>query len=142
MGVRSLPVPNAHHQPPKWDSLDWSVQLQLLRRGGLKSKPPLTTEQVISQIEATRAAVKDKQAENVADGKRVKNLGRRSGAPTDEAPNSGLVEEAADGSKVGQAQRLHGHWIDGPDFGFYQDKDVDRPQKVADVSCCTVWLGN
>ena len=54
--------PHAHpsaSQIPAWNSLDWSVQLQLLRRGGLKTKPK--TKSVDAAVAALRREVARKQ---------------------------------------------------------------------------------
>ena len=54
-----------HGSAPKWESMDWTVQLQLLRRGGLKNKPNLNNEQVTKQMEHLRQLNKEKMAENI-----------------------------------------------------------------------------
>lgn len=86
-----------HHGPaPKWSSMDWSVQLQLLRRGGLKGKPALSNDQVTQQMEQIRKANRDKAAENVEEGKRMKSSGK---GKDKERTTGGDVEESP--AKVG-----------------------------------------
>ena len=85
--------PHAHGTAPKWESLDWAVQMQLIRRGGLRSKARLTEQQAAEQIEATRKAQVLKTQEMVNKGKKVKKVG--------EAEPSGDQSE----SKVGEGSR-------------------------------------
>ncbi|CAK9023326.1 unnamed protein product [Durusdinium trenchii] len=85
--------PHAHGTAPKWESLDWAVQMQLIRRGGLRSKARLTEQQAAEQIEATRKAQVLKTPEMVNKGKKVKKVG--------EAEPSGDQSE----SKVGEDSR-------------------------------------
>ena len=91
-GCKMASCPHAHVSPPKWDSLDWSVQLQILRRGGLKSKPAPTPAQLLERMDELRKGVKDKQADNVAEGKKNKA----------DRQKAGRKPEEEDGSKVGQ----------------------------------------
>ena len=91
-GCKMASCPHAHVSPPKWDSLDWSVQLQILRRGGLKSKPAPTPAQLLERMDELRKSVKDKQADNVAEGKKNKA----------DRQKAGRKPEEEDGSKVGQ----------------------------------------
>lgn len=70
---------------PKWDSLDWSVQLQLLRRGGHPARPKLRAHQVDAQVEAIRKDQAAKHSANVAEGQRQKAQ-RESRAPKVDEP--------------------------------------------------------
>ena len=76
--------------------MDWSVQLQLLRRGGLKGKPALSNDQVSQQMEQIRKANRDKAAENVEEGKSMKSSGK---GKDKERTTGGDVEESP--AKVG-----------------------------------------
>ena len=67
--------PHAHSPGPKWDSLDWTVQLQLLRRGGLKSNTKLTEAQAVQQMDEIRKVQAAKTKEHVEEGKRAKKVG-------------------------------------------------------------------
>lgn len=79
---RGCSVPNCphHHSKdvPKFDTMDWSIQLQILRRGGLRDRAQLNEKDVEGQMAAIRANVKPKAEENVKDGKRAKASGPRS----------------------------------------------------------------
>ena len=68
--------PHSHAGVPRWESLDWSVQLQLLRRGGLKSGAQLSERQVQEKMEALRKTQAAKQAEMVDEGKKSRKVGR------------------------------------------------------------------
>ena len=62
--------PHSHGSAPKWEHLDWAVQLQMLRRGGLRSQSKLSETQVTEQMENIRKAHQTKTQEMVSEGKR------------------------------------------------------------------------
>ena len=126
-----------HGAAPKWESMDWTVQLQLLRRGGLKGKPALNAEQVTKQMETLRQANKDKMAENVAEGKRAKAANGK-GKDKDKVAGSDAQEDA--GAKVGkdvpeefrdfmptEAEGELAQWIEGSGPSFLTDQAANRP---------------
>lgn len=134
-GCKAAACVHYHGPAPKWDSMDWSVQLQLLRRGGLKNKPSLSGEQVAKQMEQIRQAQKDKMAENVADGKKQKASGK--GKDKDRVAGQEPQEEQ---SKVGQdvpeefrdftpteAEEKLANWTQGAGSTFFVDQDAHRP---------------
>eukprot|EP00435_Cladocopium_sp_Y103_P015205 s4477_g3.t1 len=148
--------PHSHGPGPKWESLDWSVQLQILRRGGLKSQAKITENQVVERMEAIRKNQATKMQEMVEEGKKLKKTGESDPA------------EAATNSKVGKSmeeqaptKRSELDWIEtdpaappeefsgifptdqeedmaellkGPDFEFFQDSDVAKATREATVS--------
>lgn len=66
--------PHSHGMSPKWEHLDWAVQLQILRRGGLRNQPKLTEDQVTDRLENIRKAQQAKTQEMVNEGKKVKKV--------------------------------------------------------------------
>ena len=135
---RGCSAPNCPHahlkQPPKWDTLDWSVQLQLLRRGGLRDRGQLNAKDVVAQMDTIRANVKSKNEENVREGKRAKSGGPVN--PPEEA-EEGAPQEDRD--KVGESppeELLEFHptdlenrlveWLEGGDPSFAEDADESR----------------
>ena len=125
-----------HGNAPTWESMDWTVQLQLLRRGGLKHKPSLNNEQVTKQMEHLRHVNKDKMAENVAEGKRAKGASGK-GKDKEKVAGAEVTEEA--GAKVGQgvpeeftdfmpteAEGELAQWIQGDGAKFLEDQEADK----------------
>ena len=47
---RPSSCPHSHGTAPKWEHLDWAVQLQMLRRGGLRSQPKFSESQVAERM--------------------------------------------------------------------------------------------
>ena len=84
------------HEPLRgtFESLDPSVQMQLLRRGGLKRMKPETKESVWEKIKELRSQVAKDKANKIKDGKDV----RRAGQGVQE--NSDAVAEKAGGLHV------------------------------------------
>lgn len=80
---RSASCPHSHATAPKWEHLDWAVQLQMLRRGGLRSQPRLSENQVAEQIESIRKTQLAKTQEMVNEGKKVKKVGETPPVETD-----------------------------------------------------------
>lgn len=139
-GCNVTGCPHAHPKyPPKWDTLDWSVQLQLLRRGGLKDRGQLNVKDVEGQMNAIRANVRAKNEENIRDGKKSKT-----GAPVRDGPPKDEQAAAPEGSagdreRVGESppeemlsfhptdleDRLLG-WLEGGDETFMDDVDGER----------------
>lgn len=130
-GCKVPSCPHAHVSPPKWDSLDWSVQLQLLRRGGVKSKAACTPAQLVDQMEGLRKSVKDKLADNVAEGKKSKadkakqEEGRGRRKVGQQPP-----EEFTTFHPTDQEERLH-EWTAGAGNLFYEDSHLDLGARVA-----------
>ena len=78
---------------PKWDTFDWSIQMQLLRRGGLRSDKKLSPLEAEAAIVELRNSVATKSAENVAEGKTQskpppagKDKDKKGARPTNAAP--------------------------------------------------------
>ena len=138
--------PHAHGTSPKWEHLDWAVQLQMLRRGALRSQPKLTEDQVTERMENIRKAQQAKTQEMVNEGKKVKKVGQVE-------PHQG--EQESD-SKVGECQHAascnqgsppeeftsifpteqEGEMMDlleGPDPTFFEDHDRGKPTREVQV---------
>ena len=115
---------------PKFDTMDWSIQLQLLRRGGLRDRAPLNEKDVTGQMAAIRANNQQKQEDNIKEGKRAKGAGSRSAV-------GGTSHKGDPDPKVGEAppdEFLQMHptdmearlteWIQGGDDSFEVDADA------------------
>eukprot|EP00438_Fugacium_kawagutii_P035674 Skav231659 [mRNA] locus=scaffold823:44885:57127:- [translate_table: standard] len=133
--------PHSHGAAPKWDQIDWAVQLQLLRRGGLRSQPKLSESQVSEQMEAIRKVQHQKAQDMINDGKKIKKVGEHQ-------PNEGDAEP-----KVGQQQDLGAsqeappeeftrifptdqeaeltNLLEGPDLTFFDDHDGGKATREA-----------
>ena len=128
-GCSSPSCPHAHAPAPKWNTLDYSVQLQLLRRGGLKDRGKLTKTDVQGQMNTIRANVKGKLEENIKEGKKQKN--NRAGGEEPSKPtegNAGKVGEAPPEEflcfdPTDMEARL-AEWTQGGDATFFQDDDA------------------
>lgn len=110
--TRGAKCPHSHSGPaPKWDSLDWSVQLQLLRRGGHPARPRLKPHQVDAQVESIRRDQTAKQAANVAEGRRQK-AGRE--------PTPARAEEVRQDTRAG--------WLAPPEeLAGFHPTDMEEP---------------
>ena len=75
---------------PKWDTLDWSIQMQLLRRGGHPARAKLKAGQVDAAVETIRKEQAAKLATNVQEGKRAKEreTSKRAAGPPGDPPES------------------------------------------------------
>ena len=73
---------------PKWDTLDWSIQMQLLRRGGHPARAKLKAGQVDAAIEVIRKEQAAKLTANVQEGKRAKEASKRTAGPSEDSPES------------------------------------------------------
>ena len=75
---------------PKWDTLDWSIQMQLLRRGGHPARAKLKAGQVDAAVETIRKEQAAKLATNVQEGKRAKEreTSKRAAGPPEDPPES------------------------------------------------------
>ncbi|CAE7256170.1 RE2 [Symbiodinium natans] len=76
---------------PAWQSLDWSIKMQLLRRGGHPQQPkPSHAGDVDKQISAIRKEQADKLAASVAEGKaRAKNKPKSKSQPSPKVGSHG-----------------------------------------------------
>ena len=143
--------PHAHpsnSQIPTWSSLDWSVQLQLLRRQGLKTRPKVKSPD--AAMAALRKEVAKKQEENVAEGLKLGDTPANAPAPatakakaepkpkgrkprtggkagaSDLCPNvlsergAGVPEEFAAFAPT-EAEEAIKEWAEGPDYAWYED---------------------
>ena len=89
--VKGKDCPHSHTgSAPRWDTLDWSIQMQLLRRGGHPARAKLKAGQVDAAIEAIRREQAAKLAANVQEGKRVKEreTSKRAAGQPGDAPDS------------------------------------------------------
>eukprot|EP00438_Fugacium_kawagutii_P015705 Skav235328 [mRNA] locus=scaffold520:603852:614712:+ [translate_table: standard] len=138
--------PHSHGTAPKWEHLDWAVQLQMLRRGGLRSGAKLTEAQVSEQMESIRRTQQAKNQEMVAEGKKMKKVG---GEPHTE----GQTAEAKVGECLMPTQatsqeeppeeftRIYPtdqeaemvELLEGPDFSFFEDNDKGKLTREAQI---------
>eukprot|EP00435_Cladocopium_sp_Y103_P035201 s1779_g9.t1 len=133
--------PHSHGTVPKWEQLDWSVQLQLLRRGGLRNQPKLSENQVVEQMECIRKAQQAKTQEMVNEGKKTKKVG---GDTTQSEPNTdSKVGECLSNSRSEQDPppeeftNIHptdqeadmAALLEGPDHTFFHDHDQGKPTR-------------
>ena len=140
---RPSTCPHSHAAAPKWETIDWSVQLQLLRRGGLKGSPSLTEAQVSEQMEAIRQAQVTKNKEMMNEGKKTKKVG-------EQQPGEAKVGQLGDQEATPQSARGHSlppeeftevhptdqesamvNLLNGPDFSFYEDEDRGMAMRTA-----------
>eukprot|EP00438_Fugacium_kawagutii_P001653 Skav236324 [mRNA] locus=scaffold97:181652:191974:+ [translate_table: standard] len=131
--------PHAHLTAPKWESLDWAVQLQMIRRGGLRSRPKLTEQQAAEQMENIRKSQLAKNQEMINDGKRVKKVGEQH--PSEE-PTESKVGQAHEEPEPMEASPTYESapaeftsifptdqeeemmsLLEGPDGSFFEDHD-------------------
>ena len=112
---------------------DWSVQLQILRRGGLKGTPALSEPQVTSQNSSIRQAQEAKTQQHVEEGKKMKRPSKAGGEKGSEA-NARVGHdppvEFTDFHPTDQESALQA-LVAGPDFGFYDDAHAGRAVKKA-----------
>eukprot|EP00435_Cladocopium_sp_Y103_P053696 s1782_g17.t1 len=133
--------PHSHGTVPKWEQLDWSVQLQMLRRGGLRSQPKLSESQVVEQMESIRKAQQAKTQEMVNEGKKVKKVG--GDTPQPEPSTDSKVGECLSNHRPDQDPppeeftNIHptdqeedmAAPLEGPDHTFFQDHDQGKPTR-------------
>lgn len=139
--------PHSHGPAPKWESLDWSVQLQLLRRGGFRTKARITEGQASEQMEAIRKAQAAKSQEMAEEGKKVKKVGEPSqeagktdskvGKETEreerEPQNPESMEPPKEFTYIYPTDQ-EAEMValrQGPDFEFYRDHDAHKSTKEA-----------
>ena len=91
-GCKAASCPHSHEGGiPAWQSLDWSIKMQLLRRGGHPQQPkPSHAGDVDKQISAIRKEQADKLAASVAEGKaRAKNKPKSKSHPSPKVGSHG-----------------------------------------------------
>ena len=122
---------------PKWDTFDWSIQMQLLRRGGLRSNKKLSPLDVEAAIVELRNSVATKSAENVAEGKTQskpppagKDKDKKGARPTNTAPVAKVgqapprpPEELLQFAPTDAEAEL-AEWTKGADHTWYQDQST------------------
>ncbi|CAE7796727.1 unnamed protein product, partial [Symbiodinium necroappetens] len=130
--------PHAHppaSQIPAWNSLDWSVQLQLFRRGGLKTKAK--TKSVDAAVAALRREVARKQQEHVEEGQRQAAAAAKSteGPSTDATIETPPPEKFTSFAPTDAEATLEA-WEEGPDFTWFADQSAPAVREV-DASVVT-----
>lgn len=142
--------PHSHAAGVKWEGMDWAAQLQILRRGGLKSGPSLTEAQVVEQMEAIRKTQASKTKEMVEEGKRAKKVGDNENSknqqsspdqkvgqtPPDQTEPS-LEDESSEAppleltgiNPTDQEQEM-AELLKGPDFSLYEDVDAGKVKRT------------
>eukprot|EP00972_Heterocapsa_arctica_P076558 11292647-Heterocapsa_arctica.AAC.1 len=76
-GCSDIACPRSHGAFPAWGTLDASVRMQLLRRGGTKSSNPLTASQADVKIKVLRSAPESEEAK----GREPRPAGNRFALP-------------------------------------------------------------
>eukprot|EP00435_Cladocopium_sp_Y103_P058511 s1062_g20.t1 len=111
-----------------FESLDPAVQMQFLKRGGLRRMKMETKESVVLKIKEIRAKVDKEKAEKVQDGKRRSaGSGQDSkGAVEDEKPPA----ESQGGGKAGSSQKNVRFWEPPEEFQVDYTAQEDVKQLV------------
>eukprot|EP00438_Fugacium_kawagutii_P005224 Skav210772 [mRNA] locus=scaffold3765:47814:54705:+ [translate_table: standard] len=131
--------PHSHGTAPKWEHLDWAVQLQMLRRGGLRSQARLNEQQVTEQMETIRKAQQTKTHEMVNEGKKVKKVGESIPGDDDAKvgefapqtnPQAAPPEEFTSIHPTDQEEEMM-NLLEGPDNSFFEDHDRNKPAREA-----------
>lgn len=140
-GCKASACVHYHGPAPKWDSMDWSVQLQLLRRGGLKSKPALNGDQVTKQMEQIRQAQRTKW-QIMLPKARSRKLPERDGTRRRSQAKKGKrtcpkSDKTSPKSPTAAEEKL-ATWTQGAEATFFVDQDAQRPcrevgEEVADA---------
>eukprot|EP00438_Fugacium_kawagutii_P016374 Skav203835 [mRNA] locus=scaffold4932:42892:55316:- [translate_table: standard] len=152
--ARPSACPHSHGPAPRWESMDWSVQLQLIRRGGLKGKAKLTEAQASEQMETIRKTQAAKNQEMIADGKRLKKVGEHEPTPPDSKVGKSLGDAEAEIKSKDEVQEAPPDeftcfnptdqeaemmsLLEGPDFQFFEDYDADKQPREAPVDAGTL----
>ena len=134
------------HEPLRgsFEGLDPCVQMQLLKRGGLKRMRVETPDSVTTKVKEIRAKMTKEKQEKIADGKK---RGKAGAADTGEAAEKPKEEETGDAKAGGLAPKKVRFWeppeefkvdftsgedlevlVKGPDRHW--EKDVHRPERV------------
>lgn len=143
MSRRGCQTPNCPHSHegglPKWSSLDYTVQQQLLRRGGHRGQPkPTGVGDIDRQIEALRAAQADKLSKAVAEGKaQAKAKAAKAKPKPKQAKRVGADDEAQDSTRAGWAApppELGSFYATDQESGLAQLMAGSAPTWTVDVS--------
>lgn len=122
--------PHSHANGLKWEGMDWAVQLQILRRGGLKSGPTLTEGQVTEQMEAIRKAQVAKTKEMVEEGKKVKKVGE---SESDRNPR-GTHDQKVGQVPEDKTDQSHQGLEDQTDFSLRDGAEQGPPAELTEIN--------
>ena len=119
IGCHRSNCPNAHEPLPKLSKLDYTVAMQVLRRGGLRSGPKVNPQEVDGRVAQLRAQAKEEQASKIEPG--VTAQGKAKAHPKAKAKDKAgwAVPEDYQGP-VTQLEHELGNLAEGPDYSWHQ----------------------
>ena len=135
IGCHRSTCPNAHEPLPKLSKLDYTVAMQVLRRGGLRSGPKVNPQEVDGRVAQLRAQAKEEQASKIEPGATAQ--GKAKAHPKAKAKEKAgwAVPEDYQGP-VTQLEHELGNLAEGPDYSwhqqFRQDTEVTAVQAGTD----------
>ncbi|CAE7858626.1 unnamed protein product, partial [Symbiodinium necroappetens] len=143
IGCHRSACPNAHEPLPKLSKLDYTVAMQVLRRGGLRSGPKVNPQEVDGRVAQLRAQAKEEQASKIEPGATAQGKARAHPKAKAKEKAGWAVPEDYQGP-VTQLEHELGNLAEGPDHSwhqqFRQDTEVtavqagtDEAQKRKDV---------
>ena len=119
IGCHRSNCPNAHEPLPKLSKLDYTVAMQVLRRGGLRSGPKVNPQEVDGRVAQLRAQAKEEQASKIEPGTTAQ--GKAKAHPKAKAKDKAgwAVPEDYQGP-VTQLEHELGNLAEGPDYSWHQ----------------------
>ena len=135
IGCHRSNCPNAHEPLPKLSKLDYTVAMQVLRRGGLRSGPKVNPQEVDGRVAQLRTQAKEEQASKIEPGATAQ--GKAKAHPKAKAKDKAgwAVPEDYQGP-VTQLEHELGNLAEGPDYSWHQqfrkDTEVTTVQASTD----------
>ena len=135
IGCHRSNCPNAHEPLPKLSKLDYTVAMQVLRRGGLRNGPKVNPQEVDGRVAQLRTQAKEEQASKIEPGATAQ--GKAKAHPKAKAKDKAgwAVPEDYQGP-VTQLEHELGNLAEGPDYSwhqqFRQDTEVTSVQAGTD----------
>ena len=135
IGCHRSNCPNAHEPLPKLSKLDYTVAMQVLRRGGLRNGPKVNPQEVDGRVAQLRTQAKEEQASKIEPGATAQ--GKAKAHPKAKAKDKAgwAVPEDYQGP-VTQLEHELGNLAEGPDYSWHQqfrkDTEVTSVQAGAD----------
>ena len=119
IGCHRSACPNAHEPLPKLSKLDYTVAMQVLRRGGLRSGPRVNPQEVDGRVAQLRTQAKEEQASKIEPGATAQ--GKAKAHPKAKAKEKAgwAVPEDYQGP-VTQLEHELGNLAEGPDYSWHQ----------------------
>ena len=126
IGCHRSNCPNAHEPLPKLSKLDYTVAMQVLRRGGLRNGPKANPQEVDGRVAQLRTQAKEEQASKIEPGATAQ--GKAKAHPKAKAKDKAgwAVPEDYQGP-VTQLEHELGNLAEGPDYSWHQQfrKDTE-----------------